>query len=145
MTSLVTPTQCSALRKNGWVILKGHPCKIVDMSTSKTGKHGGAKVHLTGIDIFTDKKYEELSGSTQNMDVPNVLRTDYQLIGIEDDIASVLDANNETLEFRMTPLADGDAALFEEIKESFEAGDEITVTVVSAMNTDAIKAYKVQK
>jgi translation initiation factor 5A len=72
--------QCSALRKNGFVVIKNRPCKIVDMSTSKTGKHGHAKVHLVAIDIFTGKKLEELCPSTHNMDVPNVIRKEYQLV-----------------------------------------------------------------
>ena len=43
------PQQCSALRKNGHVVIKGHPCKIVEMSTSKTGKHGHAKVSRSSM------------------------------------------------------------------------------------------------
>ena len=50
--SLTYPKQCSALRKNEFVMIKGKACKIVDMSTSKTGKHGHAKVHLVALDIF---------------------------------------------------------------------------------------------
>lgn len=44
--STTFPKQCSALRKNENVMLKGHACKIVEMSTSKTGKHGHAKVRM---------------------------------------------------------------------------------------------------
>lgn len=76
------PMQCSALRKNGFVVIKGRPCKIVDMSTSKTGKHGHAKVHLVAIDIFTGKKLEDLSPSTHNMDVPVVVRKEYTLVSV---------------------------------------------------------------
>merc|ERR1712098_870868 len=66
-------------------VIKNRPCKIVDMSTSKTGKHGHAKVHLVAIDIFTGKKLEELCPSTHNMDVPNVTRKEYQLLDVSDD------------------------------------------------------------
>lgn len=46
--SVTFPKQCSALRKGEAVCIKSRPCKIVEMSTSKTGKHGHAKVCMVG-------------------------------------------------------------------------------------------------
>uniref|UniRef100_UPI003980A7FC translation initiation factor IF-5A n=1 Tax=Salmonella sp. s51228 TaxID=3159652 RepID=UPI003980A7FC len=85
------PQQCSTLRKNGHVVMKGRPCKIVEMSTSKTGKHGHAKVHLVGIDIFTSKKYDDICPSTHSMEVPKVSRVDYQLTDIHEGYLSLMD------------------------------------------------------
>lgn len=40
-------------------MLKGHPCKITDVSTSKAGKHGHAKVYIyfNYIGIHCWKRY----------------------------------------------------------------------------------------
>mgnify|MGYP000788905884 CR=1 FL=1 len=135
----IFPMQCSALRKNGFVVLKGNPCKIVDMSTSKTGKHGHAKVHLVGIDIFTGKKYEDICPSTHNMNVPEVKRTELQLIDVTDDgfISLLLDDGNTRDDLK---LPDGE--LGEQIKAAFEEGKDLLLTVQSAMDIDAVISFK---
>ncbi|KAJ8122561.1 hypothetical protein ONZ43_g1277 [Nemania bipapillata] len=101
--SLTTPKQCSALRKNELVVIKGRPCKIVSMSTSKTGKHGHAKVHLVAIDIFTGKKLEELCPSTHNMDVPNSTSKQYEVIGEDDGFLYLMSDKGEPSENTRIP------------------------------------------
>ena len=55
----VTPIKAGQLKKGMHVVAKDiYPCKIISTSTSKTGKHGHAKIHILCADIFTDKKYE---------------------------------------------------------------------------------------
>lgn len=72
--------QASKLRINGHVMMNNRPCKISEMSISKTGKHGSAKVNLAGYDIFTDKRLECQYSSTENVEVPIITNTSYQLL-----------------------------------------------------------------
>uniref|UniRef100_A0A1W7R9F6 Eukaryotic translation initiation factor 5A n=1 Tax=Hadrurus spadix TaxID=141984 RepID=A0A1W7R9F6_9SCOR len=134
------PVQCSSLRKNGYVMLKNRPCKIMEMSTSKTGKHGHAKVHLVGIDIFTAKKYEDLCPSTHNIDVPNVSRCDFQLIDISDDsYVSLMNDKGDTRDDLKLP----EGELGQKIREEFSREDiSVIVTVLSAIGEEAIVACK---
>ncbi|XP_064610474.1 eukaryotic translation initiation factor 5A-1-like [Liolophura sinensis] len=132
------PAQCSSLRKGGHVVMKGRPCKIVEMSTSKTGKHGHAKVHLVGLDIFNSKKYEDICPSTHNLEVPIIKRKDLQLVDINDGYMSLMDDNGETREDLKLPEDD----LGKEIKEKYENDEQILITVVESMGLEAAVATK---
>jgi len=137
----VFPKQCSALRKGECVMIKGRPCKIVEMSTSKTGKHGHAKVHMVGIDLFTNKKYEDICPSTHNMECPFVKRQDYQLMSINPDgYISLLDM--DTLAER-NDLKVPDSELGQQIREAYEKDESgILCTVVNADKDEQILAFK---
>jgi len=136
--STTFPMQCSALRKNGHVCIKGRPVKIVDMSTSKTGKHGHAKVHLIGIDIFTGKKLEDISPSTHNMDVPNVTRVEYQLVNIDDGFLNLMTQDGTSKDDVKIP----DSELGEQIQADFDAGKDLYCTITSAMGEEMCLSYK---
>lgn len=137
--SATYPVQCSALRKNGYVMLKGHPCKIVDMTTSKTGKHGHAKVHLTGLDIFTQKKYEDICPSTHNMDVPNVTRKDYQVIDLEaDGYLTLMDDGGDTRQDLKAP----ESELGKDIERKVNAQESFMVSVMKAVDDEQVVGIK---
>ncbi|XP_038076584.1 eukaryotic translation initiation factor 5A-1-like isoform X2 [Patiria miniata] len=132
------PAQCSSLRKSGHVMIKGHPCKIMEMTTSKTGKHGHAKVHLVGIDIFTGKKYEDICPSTHNMNVPNVKRTDYQIVDIEEGFLSLMDDGGEIRADIKVP----DNEIGKEIQTRFDNSEQFMVTVLKACAHELAVATK---
>lgn len=122
-------------------MLKDKPCKIIDYSTSKTGKHGSAKAKIIGTDIFTGQKYEDICPTTSNMMCPNVTRTDMLLTHIGDDgYLSVLDENME----EKTDLKLPEGELGEDIKKRWEEEEDkdIFVTVLSAMGMEQVVGVK---
>merc|ERR1739848_696388 len=104
------PMEAGQVRKGGFIMIKGKPCKVLDVSTSKTGKHGHAKCHFVAQNIFTGKKQEELCPATHNIDSPFVTRSDYQVMDIGEDLS-------------FPEGTDDDAKVVAMIKDYFEAGD----------------------
>jgi translation initiation factor 5A len=129
----------SHVNKNFWHVV-GCLWQVVEVSTSKTGKHGHAKCHFVAIDIFTGKKLEDIVPSSHNCDVPEVVRTDYQLIDIsEDGFVSLLTENGDTKDDLRLP---SDDQLLSQIKEGFKEGKDLVVTVMAAMGEEQICALK---
>merc|ERR1719411_406362 len=112
-------------------MIKGHPCKVAEISTSKTGKHGHAKAHIVALDIFTSKKYEDLCPTSHNMEVPFVKRTEYQLLNADANTGEVSlllesgetkdDLNLPTFKQNGEPTEE-DTKVQKDILEFFEAG-----------------------
>lgn len=81
--SLSFPAQASTLRHGGFVLIQGEPYKVSVINLSKTGKHGGMKMHIVGHHLFTGKSKDALMMSTDNIMIPNVDRIEYQLIWVD--------------------------------------------------------------
>ena len=127
------------------MLLKGFPCKVIEMTTSKTGKHGHAKANITGLDIFTGKKYEEISPTSHNLEAPVVFTETYLLTDIsEDGFATLLkEETGETREDLMVPDSESfNPELGEQIRKLYNDGKDIVVTVTKAMNTECITAFR---
>ena len=91
------PMEAGQIRKGGYIMIKGNPCKVSDVTSSKTGKHGHAKCHFVAIDIFTGKKMEDLVPAGHTTSGPTVKKEEYQCIDVdEDDFVTLLTGDGET-------------------------------------------------
>ena len=56
MTGATKLVGINELQKGNYIVIDGAACKVVDIQVSRPGKHGHAKIRLTGVGLFDDKK-----------------------------------------------------------------------------------------
>ena len=124
--------------------INGRPCKIVDKTESKTGKHGGKKIHFYASDIFTDQKHEHLEMSTSNIDVPTVVKNEYQLVSINDNIISYFDDSAQLQNDLFLPKSSKeDIQLAENLVNEFKNDKDIYINVIFAMGIREVKSFRI--
>jgi len=134
------PMEAGQIRKGGLIMIKGQPCKVADVSTSKTGKHGHAKCNFIAYNIFNNKKLEDMIPSTHGTTVPVVSRTEYTLVDIsDDDFMTLMDSNGETREDLMLPDYPDNYA--SKLREEFEK-KQLVVTVLKACGKEQVMSHK---
>jgi len=141
--SYTYPMQAGNIRKGGYIVIKDRPCKVIDVSTSKTGKHGHAKCHFVAQDIFTNKRLEDLTPSSHNCEVPHVVKDEYSLLDISDDgfITLMDDSGNDKSDLRLPD----DETLCATIETGFSEDKSLVVTVLKSMGEEMVCAVKEQK
>jgi len=121
------PIEAHHIKKNKYIILKGKPCKIMDVKTSKTGKHGHMKVNITGLDVLTGKKYNDVQPGHANFTEFKIDKGEYQLLDIAETLHCLDSAGNEQ-QFSFDP----EAEVIKKLKVDFEAGKTLMVSIVKA-------------
>ena len=79
-------------------MIKNFPCKVTEVSTAKTGKHGSAKVILKGKDIMTDKVYECTYHAGEMVDAPICKKVEFTLLDVQDEVLQLLTEKGEIKE-----------------------------------------------
>jgi len=99
------------LKEGKYVIIEGIPCKIVSIDSSKPGKHGAAKMRVTGIGIFDGQKKVLLVPSDADVEVPIIERQTAQIVSVSGNTAQLMDTSTyEVFELSIPPEMAADAA-----------------------------------
>ena len=80
------------LSKGSYVLIDGSACRVTDISTSRPGKHGHAKVRLTAVGIFDSKKRIIVMPGHDHIEVPIVDKKNAQVLSITGKQANVMDS-----------------------------------------------------
>lgn len=140
---MLMPSHAGDVKKGSYVMIKCHPCKAQEIKTSKTGKHGHAKCNITGICVLTGKKYVDVQPSHANMYAPVVTKTEYQLMFVDENDISMLDADNAEYTVAFDPNNEQCVSLLEAYEADPE--QEIVVSMLIAPLIVDEKSNKVEK
>ncbi len=115
--------ELGSLKVGNFIVINGEPCRIVEMSKAKTGKHGSAKAHVVAIGIFTGNKRTLVAPVSQRVEVPIIDKRNAQVIAVTGDTVQLMDLETyETFEVDMP----GE----EDIRTKLEPGAEVEYWVV---------------
>jgi len=139
--SLTIPMEAGQIKKGGYMMIKGNPCKVLQISTSKTGKHGHAKCNFVATDIFTGKKYEDMIPSTHGTTVPIVKKSEWEVIDIDGEELTLMDeGGNQKTDLNLPSFPEGMA---DDIRAAWNGGENsVMVTVQSAVGIEQIIGFK---
>ncbi len=105
----ITYAELGDLKEGSYVVIDGEPCRVVEVSKAKTGKHGSAKVHIVAISLFTGARKTLVGPADQRVEVPIIEKRVGQVTAVLPDAVQIMDL--ETYEtFEVEKPSDPDMA-----------------------------------
>ncbi|MEC7687094.1 MAG: translation initiation factor IF-5A [Candidatus Thermoplasmatota archaeon] len=107
------------LKVGRYIVIDDEPCKLVEYTTSKPGKHGEAKARMVAIGLFDKQKRSLVHPVKHKVHVPQVDRRKAQILANMGAEVQMMDL--ETFETFNIPLTD----IPEKFHGDMEPGNEI--------------------
>jgi translation initiation factor 5A len=111
------------LKEGSYIVIDGEPCKTVEVEKSKPGKHGSAKVRLTGIAIFTGSKKTVIGTVDTHIEIPMIDKRAAQVISATPTSVQLMDLQSFEVTETPTPTEP-------EFQGKMQPGAEVEVWVV---------------
>ncbi|MFB3889740.1 MAG: translation initiation factor IF-5A [Candidatus Bathyarchaeia archaeon] len=115
---MTKPMDVGELRVGGYMIIDGEPCRIMDITKSKPGKHGSAKARIVAIGVFDGQKRQFVKPVDSGAEVPIIDKRPGQVFALNPSGVQIMDL--ETYEYLDAPYPEE-----EEIKSKLASGVEI--------------------
>lgn len=115
---MTKPMDVGELRVGGYMMIDNEPCRIMDITKSKPGKHGAAKARIVAIGVFDGQKRQFVKPVDANAEVPIIDKRTGQIFAINPNGVQIMDL--ETFEYIDAPFPDE-----EEVKSKVVAGVEV--------------------
>jgi translation initiation factor 5A len=115
---MTKPMDVGELRVGGYMMIDGEPCKIMDVTKSKPGKHGSAKARIVAIGVFDNQKRQFVKPVDCGAEVPIIDKRAGQVFSVNPSGVQIMDL--ETYEYIDAPFPEE-----EEIKAKIAPGVEI--------------------
>lgn len=91
-----------SIQEGSYIVIEGAACKTVDAITSKSGKHGHAKIRITAVGLVDEKKRVMVLPAHDNVEVPIIEKKSAQVLSIKGDYANVMDSESyETFDLKI--------------------------------------------
>ncbi|MCA9478255.1 MAG: translation initiation factor IF-5A [Nanoarchaeota archaeon] len=96
------------MKKGSYIIIDGVACTVTDVSVSRPGKHGHAKVNLMAVGMIDGRKRNLVMPGHDNVEVPIIGKKNAQVLSVTGNMANVMDSESfETFDIQIPEELDG--------------------------------------
>jgi translation initiation factor 5A len=88
------PADVGVLRVGGYVIIDNEPCRVVNLTKSKPGKHGAAKARVVAVSVFEGSKKTFVKPVDAQIEVPLIEKRSGQVLSLMPSTIQIMDLEN---------------------------------------------------